>query len=170
MTIAEADATGYVRNVPLLTPLSPAQLPVLRLHAAFGAGIAFLGSLVPNLILLQDQPAIGAAVAAGAALLAAAYASMMPRRRYRSWGYAVTGDELHVAHGVLTRVRTAVPFGRVQHLDVTQGPVQRRYGVATLILHTAGNRAATVALPGLDRAEAERLRDEIRAKIRADLG
>lgn len=169
MTIAGARASDYAEDVPPLTPLSPAQVPVLRLHAALGACVGFLVSLMPGLILLQEQPAIATALVAGTASLAVAYASVMPRRRYRSWGYAVGKDELHVAHGVLTRVRTAVPFGRVQHLDVAQGPVQRRYGVATLILHTAGTRAATVTLPGLDRAEAERLRDEIRAKIRADL-
>jgi hypothetical protein len=66
-------------------------------------------------------------------------------------------------------VRTVVPFGRVQHIDTTQGPIERRLGLATLILHTAGTRSAAVSLPGLREADAEQMRDRIRAKIRQDL-
>jgi hypothetical protein len=62
-----------------------------------------------------------------------------------------------------------VPFGRVQHIDVVQGPLQRRFGVGSLVLHTAGTRSAAVLLPGLAAAEAERMRDHIRGKIREDM-
>ena len=69
----------------------------------------------------------------------------------------------------MTRIRTVVPFGRVQHIDVAQGPIERSFGLATLILHTAGTRGASVPLPGLLFDEAERMRDRIRVKIRQDL-
>ena len=59
------------------------------------------------------------------------------------------------------RTRTVVPFGRVQHIDVSEGPVERRFRLATLILHTAGTRSAAVSLPGLTREEAESMRDRI---------
>ena len=63
-----------------------------------------------------------------------------------------------------------MPFARVQHIDLAQGPIERRYGLARLILHTAGTRGASIPLPGLAREEAEAMRDRIRAKIREDLG
>ena len=75
--------------------------------------------------------------------------SCSPPRRYRAWGYDEGEDELAIRRGLLVRVRTIVPFGRVQHIDVAQGPIERRFGLATLILHTAGTRGAAVPLPGL---------------------
>ena len=78
-------------------------------------------------------------------------------------------DELHVQRGLWTRERTVVPFGRVQHIDVTQGPLERRFGIGTLILHTAGTRGSAVQLPGLAFEQAGQMRDVIREQIRQDL-
>jgi hypothetical protein len=60
-------------------------------------------------------------------------------------------------------------LARVQHLDVAQGPLERTFGVARLILHTAGTSHAIVVLPGISRPTAEELRDTIRAHIRAEI-
>jgi uncharacterized protein len=75
-------------------------------------------------------------------------------------------EELHIAQGVWTRIETVVPLARVQHIDVSQGPIERGFGVCRLVLHTAGTMNSRVVLPGLARATAERMRDEIRARIR----
>jgi membrane protein YdbS with pleckstrin-like domain len=80
----------------------------------------------------------------------------------------MTEDELHIQHGLWTRTRTVVPFGRVQHIDVAQGPIERAFGVGSLILHTAGTRSSAVDLPGLEFGEAGQMRDVIRSKIRQD--
>lgn len=139
-----------------------------------------LGALLPALALLAGGVALGIAVQSRLdwqpwpfILLAAAAASwsflVAPRRRWAAWGWALERDELHVAHGVWTRVHTVVPLARVQHIDVAQGPVERTFGVARLVLHTAGAAHATVVLPGVSRATAEELRDTIRAHIRAEL-
>jgi membrane protein YdbS with pleckstrin-like domain len=93
---------------------------------------------------------------------------LAPRRRWAAWGWSLTTDELHVAHGVWTKVHTVVPLTRVQHLDVAQGPVERAAGVARLILHTAGTSHAIIVLPGISRPTAEDLRDTIRAHVRAE--
>ena len=148
-----------------LDPLDPRQRSVLRIRAGF-AGAIFIGVTLVAAIAAEGSvrpiPLLVAAIAV-ALLMQVSVA-----RRYRSWGYRVDADELHVGHGVLTRVRTVVPFARVQHIDVAQGPLQRRFGLGTLVLHTAGTRASTVGLPGLRYEEAERLRDEIRSKIRQE--
>lgn len=85
--------------------------------------------------------------------------------RWRRWGYAFTDRELHVASGWLTRRHTVVPVSRVQHIDVSQGPLERSAGVATLCLHTAGTEQNLVILPGIKRQRAEEIRDVIRSRI-----
>jgi membrane protein YdbS with pleckstrin-like domain len=85
--------------------------------------------------------------------------------RWRRWGYAFTDRELHVANGWLTKRHTVVPVSRVQHIDVSQGPLERSAGVATLSLHTAGTEQNLVILPGIKRERAEEIRDVIRSRI-----
>jgi uncharacterized protein len=103
----------------------------------------------------------GVAVALIAAALGALFA-LLVWRRYRAWGYAEREDDLLVRRGVLIRRLTVVPYGRMQFVDVTAGPVDRIFGLSTVQLHSAA--AATDArIPGLEKAEAERLRDRLAA-------
>lgn len=73
---------------------------------------------------------------------------------YRSWTYVVRADSLFLSRGVLTRVRTVVPYVRVQHIDTRRSPLERVLGLSTLVVYTAGSRGADVTIPGLtpDRA------------------
>ncbi|MEU3795369.1 PH domain-containing protein [Streptomyces fructofermentans] len=81
-------------------------------------------------------------------------------RNWRSWRYAERSDDLLISKGVLWHEETVVPYGRMQLVEVTSGPVERHFGLASVQLHTAA--AATDArIPGLDPAEAERLRDRL---------
>ena len=83
-------------------------------------------------------------------------------RRCAAWGYLEREDDLMVRRGVLVRRTSLVPYGRMQYVDVTAGPLQRRYGLATVTMHTAA--AATDAyVPGLRADEAARLRDRLAA-------
>lgn len=84
--------------------------------------------------------------------------------RYPDWayarmGYRVSPDGIEVRYGILFRHVTAVARSRVQHIDVAEGPVLRRFGLAKLVLHTAGTSHATVELDGLPRDTAFALRD-----------
>lgn len=152
-----------------MKPLHPSQRWVIRIHALIAAAVAMVPVMVLDATLLREMPVPAGLASGAAAFLLLAYVIFAPERRYRSWGYEATEDELHVRSGLWTRARVAVPFGRVQHIDVTQGPLQRAFGLATLVLHTAGTRSNAVPLPGLEVQEAERLRDEIRSHIRQDL-
>ncbi|MFI5621001.1 PH domain-containing protein [Streptomyces sp. NPDC051567] len=83
-------------------------------------------------------------------------------RNWRSWRYAERADDLLISRGVIWREQTVVPYGRMQLVEVTSGPLERRFGLASVQLHTAA--AATDArIPGLVPAEAERLRDRLTA-------
>ena len=145
------------------------QLWVLRIRGATAATVMFAGLAAGDFFLLRQTIVPAGLAPAIGALFLLAWLVLVPRRRYRSWAYGVDTDELHIQHGLWTRVRTIVPFGRVQHIDVAQGPLERAFGIGTLILHTAGTRSSAVVLPGLGHADAERMRNLIRSKIRQDL-
>lgn len=152
-----------------MDPLAPAQLKVFRARGAIAALILIGVAIFAEWVLSHSDRLPTGLILAPALLLAMMLVFFFPARSYHAWRYRVTDDELHVANGIWLRSRTVVPFGRVQHIDVSQGPIERRFGVGTLTLHTAGTRSSAVFLPGLELAAAERLRDEIRAQIRQDL-
>lgn len=102
------------------------------------------------------------AAVGGLWLVVAAWGWVMLGRNWRSWRYAERSDDLLISRGVLWREQTVVPYGRMQLVEVTSGPLERRFGLASVQLHTAA--AATDAkIPGLVPAEAERLRDRLTA-------
>ena len=104
----------------------------------------------------------GALTGVGIALVVAASSWFLERGRYRAWGYLERDDDLVVRRGLMFRRLTVVPFGRMQFVDVTAGPVDRVFDLATVQLHTAA--AATDArIPGLRSSDAARLRDRLAA-------
>lgn len=152
-----------------MTLLHPGQLWVLRVSAGAAASIVLALVIVADFAWRPFEAFAPGLASVAAALLLGALAIWMPKRRYRSWGYRLDEDELHIRSGLWVRTHTIVPAGRVQHIDVGQGPLERRFGVGTLILHTAGTRNSAVVLPGLGFEEAGRIRDIIRSKIKQDL-
>jgi membrane protein YdbS with pleckstrin-like domain len=152
-----------------MTPLHPSQIRVLTIRAGLLAAVLALAAFALDRGPLRRTAVPPFAVPIVVLALGLAATFVLPRRRYRRWGYREGEDELQIRRGMLVRVRTIVPFGRVQHIDVAQGPIQRPFGLATLILHTAGTQGAAVPLPGLLHADAEAMRDRIRAKIRQEL-
>jgi membrane protein YdbS with pleckstrin-like domain len=88
-------------------------------------------------------------------------------RAFERTRYRLDAVGLVIHRGVLWRRQVTVPRSRVQHTDVSQGPLQRRYGLATLTVHTAGSEDASVELSGLAHAEALRLRDDLIASAAA---
>lgn len=150
-------------DVPL-RPLEPAYLHVLRLEAALFAAVPLVAAIVGDLAF-QARGGVPGLIIAAVLLWAAWSVLLAPSRRWRRRAFAFTERELHVAHGVFTWVHTVVPVRRVQHIDLTQGPLERRYGLATLVLHTAGTEHSRVAAPGLAREEAESIRDAIWGSI-----
>lgn len=81
-------------------------------------------------------------------------------RRYWAWGYSVRDEDLVLRRGLLVRKLTIVPIGRMQFLDIEQGPLDRWLGVANLQLHTA-SVASDAKVPMLPLRGAEELRDEL---------
>jgi len=89
---------------------------------------------------------------------------------YRSWTYEVRADALYLERGVLTHVKTVVPFVRVQHIDTSRGPIDRVIGLSSLVVYTAGSRGADVTIPGLTPEDAEDLQDRLKTLARESTG
>jgi membrane protein YdbS with pleckstrin-like domain len=102
-------------------------------------------------------------VVAVVALLLLAWGWVVVGRTVRSWGYAERAQDVLVTSGVLRRQLVVVPYGRMQFVDVTAGPLDRKLGLATVQLHTAA-AATDATIPGLVPAEAARLRDRLAAR------
>lgn len=83
-------------------------------------------------------------------------------RAVNAWGYAERDHDLLVRHGLLVRRLSIVPYARMQFVDVTAGPLERAFNLATVQLHTAA-AASDARVPGLRPAEASRLRDRLTA-------
>ena len=116
-----------------------------------------LAALIPSWIF--GAATAGVPVTAGLVVIVAIAWTVL-RGRYRSWGYLERADDLIVRHGVLFRQVTVVPYGRMQFIDVSAGPIDRLFGLATVQLHTAA-AASDARIPGLVQAEADRLRDHL---------
>jgi len=116
--------------------------------AIAGVVVAVTGSLAGGIVLLV------------AALFLALTLERFLRRRFEAWGYAERQDDLLVRRGVLFSRLSVIPYGRMQFIDVTAGPLERALGLATVKMHTAA-AASDARIPGLDRTEAERLRDRL---------
>lgn len=139
-------------------PVSPQlarlrRLVLLGVLAALAVGVVVAGWLFSLPTALT--------VAGVAVLLAVAgYGWWLVGRQTRAWGYAERDDELYVKHGALFRELVAVPYGRMQFVDITAGPLEQLYGIATVRLHTASPQT-NARIPGLPADEAARLRDRL---------
>ncbi|MFD8353320.1 PH domain-containing protein [Streptomyces coelicoflavus] len=151
-----AGPAGPPREEPVWTGLPPGLLRMRRLLLVVWLGLLTLaGGLLPALFLDPFW--------AGLALLPLALMAwgwVMLERNWRSWRYAERADDLLISRGVLWREETVVPYGRMQLVEVTSGPMERHFGLASVQLHTAA-AATDATIPGLDPAEAERLRDRL---------
>lgn len=158
--------TPGMDDIPTLAPLDRRFVNVLRWRGAVQSLVLLAVAGAVELIL-ADQ-ALPNGLAGGPALAIALWLTFVaPARKFAHWGFALDDRELQVAHGWLMRVHTIVPIGRVQHIDLAQGPIERACGIATVVLHTAGTDHSRVAVPGLSREAAEGVRDRIRAAIGA---
>src|ERR1700686_930118 len=127
--------------------------------------IAVVGSVlavIAGTAALSVGNAVAAVAAVGAVILCSAAAWWFVRNRFRAWGYLERDEDLEVRRGVLVQRLSVVPYGRMQFVEITSGPVERLFGLATVKLHTAA-AASDARIPGLDPEEAARLRDRLAA-------
>jgi hypothetical protein len=121
--------------------------------------VLLIGAAVAGWLIFDNRlfQVVGAALIGFGALRATVIV-----RSVRSWGYAERADDLLVRHGLLVRRLSIVPYARMQFVDVSAGPLERAFGLATVELHTAA-AGSDARIPGLPGPEAARLRDRLAA-------
>jgi membrane protein YdbS with pleckstrin-like domain len=134
------------------------RLRVLRRYEVAGSTLAAL--IVAGGVAIALGAAVAALVAVVGVLVAGSIADVVAGRRVRAWGYAERADDLLVRRGVMFRRMSVVPYGRMQYVEVTAGPFERAFGLATVQMHTAA-AASDARIPGLPALEAARLRDQL---------
>ena len=142
---------SWLRPSPLLLRVRRIEVAAVTAPAAITGGLAGQGV----------SAAVGLAIAA-AVVLAGVLTERFLARRVASWGYAERNDDLMVRRGVLVRRLSVIPYGRMQFIDVTAGPLERALGLATLRMHTAA-AASDARIPGLESGAAAVLRDQLAA-------
>lgn len=98
--------------------------------------------------------------ATGAAALGLVITIAFTSRRVHAYGYQLRSDDLVFRRGIMFQRVVAVPYGRMQLVDINRGPITRALGLSELKFVTAAAASALV-IPGLPAAEAERLRDRL---------
>lgn len=139
-------------------PVSPKLATARRITLLLVMLPALLVLLVVAALSPDALPVVGPLLAVW--LMAVVWLWWLIGRRVRSFGYAERDDDLLVTSGIMFRRLVVVPYGRMQLVDITAGPLDRSLGVATVQLHTAA-ASTNATIPGLPPTEAAGLRDRL---------
>jgi uncharacterized protein len=142
--VIQVDVVGGVIFTALLAVGALVGLAILWVAQGFGiiwytvAGCAFIGLFGLSVLSLT-----------------------WPRIEYKNYRWRLDDQSLEVHRGVWFKHRISVPLGRVQHADVAQGPLLRKFGLGTLVINTAGTSNAQIEISGLAHEVAIKLRDRL---------
>jgi uncharacterized protein len=151
MSAERDDGLSWQRPSPKLLRCRRIQVVVVTVPAAVIAGLA-----------CANVSAVVGLIGAVGVLVAGFVAERFLARRVASWGFAERNEDLMIRRGVMIRRQSVIPYGRMQYIDITAGPLERSLGLATLRMHTAA-AASDARIPGLDQAVAAKLRDQLAA-------
>jgi len=132
--------------------------------AGLGAACGWLGERTGP----WDSSMIWLLGAAGAFVGGPILSLLLPPIMFRRWSFSLERRELRLRHGVLTHTDTWVPYRRIQYVELRQGLIERRFRLASLVIHTAGSINAQVVLPGQALGHAEELRRSLLSLIEHD--
>src|SRR5687768_5278348 len=124
-------------------------------------GVFAVGSILAVVLRAEGPISLRIAVWLTLVLLAAWLSYRWPAIAYRHISYRIDAHGIEIRRGVFWRVVINVPRSRVQHIDVSQGPLERKYGLGTLVIYTAGTDHAKVELAGLEHGRALRIREHL---------
>ncbi|MFB6070743.1 MAG: PH domain-containing protein [Halanaeroarchaeum sp.] len=127
------------------------------------AGAVGITAVLAAALILLTSWGLWPAVGAGLLVLLAGLGHTV--LRYRIWSYEVQDDALYLERGVFTRVRTVVPYVRIQHVDTQRNPLERLVGIGSVVVYTAGSRGADVTVPGLEPDRATDLQRRLRSLV-----
>ena len=162
----EEPESVQVRIDGIVHGLDPAYVPASRLSALIMTGIFIVVGVVGNVIfwIAADGLSTSGKVSISSGIFALIVAIFVlaytwPPLELARTSWRVDTEGIEIKRGVLFRHVISVPGTRIQHMDVTQGPIQRRFGLGTLVVHTAGTHESEVNLEGVTRETALAVRD-----------
>ncbi|MEJ7838833.1 MAG: PH domain-containing protein [Thermomicrobiales bacterium] len=135
----------------------------------WGIVVPIVAAIAIGITLWRDSSWLWPSLVIGVFLLLAITSTFLsPNIRYRQWRYEIRESEVDLKHGILTQTRQLVPMSRIQHVDTRRGPLQRRFGLSSVILFTA---AGAIEIPALSVEIAADVRDRIAtlANVHEDL-
>jgi membrane protein YdbS with pleckstrin-like domain len=141
--------------------LDPRVIPVQRIGGATFFGIFATISFIALNFADDGLTWLRFAVWLALVSLASWHAWRWPARAYAHAFYRVDDQGIEIRRGVHWRVVINVPKSRVQHIDVSQGPLERKYGLGKLVIYPAGTDHAKVELEGLEHGRALRIRQHL---------
>ncbi|MGL4831490.1 MAG: PH domain-containing protein [Propionibacteriaceae bacterium] len=146
--------------------IDPAWINLKRIHMAIGWGAWGLLAAAPFFVIFFSRASTeqwllwaGAGVLLATLVVIIARMSRAPRL-WRAWGYAERGEDLYLRYGIWWRSLIVVPYGRMQMVDVSSGPIEQAFGLASVKLVTAAESTGA-KIQGLTQADAQRLREHL---------
>lgn len=140
-------------------PLEADYLKLLRLSLLVFMAVLLLLIVVGHLLLEFSMELLLGLIAFWLLLFVCSW--WYNRSWYQRYSYSLQASEMLIARGVFWRQLIGIPHNRVQHVDVINGPLERKFKLSKLIIHTAGTRDASVVLHGLSIDQANQLRAEL---------
>jgi uncharacterized protein len=141
--------------------LDPRAKTLWRITGALGALPILAGGAVASWVLLRVAEVallVGVLPLVAVGVLLVISVGVTPGLRWRRWRYEIREDEVDLQRGIVWVSRTLVPLARIQHVDTQSGPLQRRFGLATVVFYTA---AGANQIPELSAPVAAEVRDRI---------
>lgn len=156
-----------LEEVPL-KPVHHHYLRVLRIEWLITSLVLVLIAAMLIYFIPSMHKGFNWAILAGAALLIIGIHRFSIEKTFPFLAYAVREKDILSQKGWITRTLKACPHNRIQNCSVQSGPLERKFGLASLTIYTAGSNSADMKIPGLLLEEAEQLRHFILEKIHAE--
>ncbi len=150
---------------PVERTLAPRIVHVWRIMIAVVLAVPLLVAAVLAFVFLAG---LGWLVALAGLALAALLVGWYPRAHYERWRWQLTPLALELRHGVVVHQREAVPYFRIQQIDITRDPLDRLLGLASLRVTTA-SATGSATIPGIVAVEAPLLREELLARAAVEV-
>lgn len=124
-------------------------------------GLLFSGITMSGFLFTDTKLAFAAM---GLGFILALFSFWLLKKGFDIKGFYLREKDISYREGLIFRSLTTIPFNRIQHCEITQGPIERRYDLKTLQVFTAGGQSSDLTIPGLKAEEAQRLKEFITQK------
>jgi membrane protein YdbS with pleckstrin-like domain len=157
-----------IENLPGTDTVQWQQLdPKYKRLRQIQSALTLLGAAVPVTLvtIAAEIPAVPATIIWSQWLIILVVSLVWPVIAFPKRGYVVRDKDILFRKGIVWRSVTAIPFNRIQHVETSNTPLDRKYGLATLQLFTAGGSSGDLKIDGLATSVAEQLRIYILRKV-----